>query len=301
MKMMFRVLVVLVLVLLLATFYPGPTRTFDQLYPQSSSIKEDFERFRTQPLQQIKAGENTWSYLATGSGAETLLFLHGMGGAYDIWWQQIEALQDSYRILAPTYPAVSTMEALAEGVIGILNQEGVSEVHLIGSSLGGDLAQYLAAYYPERVKSAVFGNTFVADRSFRDMAAPMFAPLRWAPEWLIRYQFRKGVQSQHYPASGNSDFLRAYLLEQGYGAMEIAQFKNRALCVLDIYDKRLTKDIPLLIIESDNDPLVPEPFRAQVKTTYPGAAVYTFSGAGHFPYLSHPDTYTRVLIEHLNR
>ena len=83
--------------------------------------------------------------------------------------------------------------------------------------------------------------------------------------------------------------------------MELAQFKNRALCVLDIYDKRLTKDIPLLIIESDNDPLVPETFRAQVKTTYPGAAVYTFSGAGHFPYLSHPDAYTRVLIEHLNR
>lgn len=301
MKIVYPIVIALLVLVLFAVFYPGPVKSFVQLYPQTDALQQDFERFRTKSLQQVPIDGHTWNYLATGSGEETLLFLHGMGGAYDIWWQQIEALQDSYRILAPTYPAVSTMQALAEGIIAILDQEKITEVHLIGSSLGGDIAQYLAAYYPERVKSAVFGNTFVADRAFRDMAAPMFAPLRWAPEWLIRYQFRKGVHSQHYPASGNSDFLRAYLLEQGYGAMEITQFKNRALCVLDIYDKRLTKDIPLLIIESDNDPLVPETFSAQVKTTYPGAAVYTFSGAGHFPYLSHPDTYTRVLIEHLNR
>ena len=301
MKIVYPIVLALLVLVLFAVFYPGSVKSFVQLYPQADALQQDFERFRTKSLQQVPIDGHTWNYLATGSGKETLLFLHGMGGAYDIWWQQIEALQDSYRILAPTYPAVSTMQALAEGIIAILDQEKITEVHLIGSSLGGDLAQYLAAYYPERVKSAVFGNTFVADRAFRDMATPMFAPLRWAPEWLIRYQFRKGVHAQHFPASGDSDFLRAYLLEQGYGAMELAQFKNRALCVLDIYDKRLTKDIPLLIIESDNDPLVPETFRAQVKTTYPGAAVYTFSGAGHFPYLSHPDAYTRVLIEHLNR
>ena len=298
----FRVLLFLpVLILFLAFFYRGPVKTFDQLYPHSDALKAAFEQFRALPLQQIEQGGYDWPYLALGKGNETVLFLHGMGGSYDIWWQQITALQDSYRIIAPTYPPVSTMEALAAGVIAILDRENISEVHLVGSSLGGDLAQYLAAYYPERVKSALFGNTFVADTDFKAVVTPMFAPLRWAPEWLIRYQFRKGILAQHYPASGQSEFLRAYLLEQGYGAMGVDQFRNRAWCVLDIYEKRLSKDIPLQIIESDNDPLVPEKFREQLKATYPGAGVYTFSGAGHFPYLSHPDTYNQILLDHLRR
>ncbi len=175
----FRVLLFLpVLILFLAFFYRGPIKTFDQLYPYSDALKAAFEEFRALPLQQIEHGGYDWPYLALGKGNETVLFLHGMGGSYDIWWQQITALKDSFRIIAPTYPPVSTMEALAAGIIAILDREGLEEVHLVGSSLGGDLAQYLAAYYPERVKSALFGNTFVADTDFKAAVTPMFAPLR---------------------------------------------------------------------------------------------------------------------------
>ncbi len=288
---------------LILTFFglPNPRKNFEALYPKQDNISDNFNKFREIPLQSLQVNQEIWNYLSVGQGKECILFLHGMGGAYDIWWQQIVALKDSFRIIAPTYPAVNTMSGLAEGILAILAKENQSRVHVIGSSLGGDLAQYLCAYHPEIVKSAVFGNTFVPDSEFKAVAEPMFASLKWAPGWLSMYVFRKGIRETHYPASGNSDFLLAYLLEQGYGAMSASQFSNRAWCVLDIYDKRLSIDIPLLIIESDNDPLVPLPFREKLKDTYPGAAVYTFSGAGHFPYLSHPDLYTQIIKEHLRR
>jgi len=53
--------------------------------------------------------------------------------------------------------------------------------------------------------------------------------------------------------------------------------------------------IPVMIIESDNDPLVAPILRAELKTTYPSAIVHTFTGAGHFPYLNRAEEYNRIL------
>lgn len=56
-----------------------------------------------------------------------------------------------------------------------------------------------------------------------------------------------------------------------------------------------------MIIESDNDPLVEPELRAQLKKTYPGAAVHTLHQVGHFPYLNEPVNYTHFLLEFLER
>jgi pimeloyl-ACP methyl ester carboxylesterase len=54
-------------------------------------------------------------------------------------------------------------------------------------------------------------------------------------------------------------------------------------------------DIPALIIEADNDPLVDENFRELLKSTYPLIPFKTFHQKGHFPYLNAPDEYNRTL------
>jgi pimeloyl-ACP methyl ester carboxylesterase len=58
--------------------------------------------------------------------------------------------------------------------------------------------------------------------------------------------------------------------------------------------------IPVMIIEADNDPLVEQALREQLKRTYPAATVHTLRGAGHFPYLNKPGEYTRLLWEFLS-
>ncbi len=56
-------------------------------------------------------------------------------------------------------------------------------------------------------------------------------------------------------------------------------------------------DIPVMIIESDNDPLVEPALRDALKTTYSSARVFTFHKAGHFPYLNHAAQYSELLKE----
>jgi pimeloyl-ACP methyl ester carboxylesterase len=55
--------------------------------------------------------------------------------------------------------------------------------------------------------------------------------------------------------------------------------------------------IPVMIIESDNDPLVAPVLRSDLKAAYPSAAVHTFEGAGHFPYLNRAEEYTIIVDE----
>jgi pimeloyl-ACP methyl ester carboxylesterase len=91
----------------------------------------------------------TWAYLSVGVGSETILLLHGMAGAYDIWWQVIEALRDRFKIISVTYPPVDSIEGLRRGILAILEKEAVSTCHVVGSSLGGDVTQYLVHKNPE--------------------------------------------------------------------------------------------------------------------------------------------------------
>ena len=53
--------------------------------------------------------------------------------------------------------------------------------------------------------------------------------------------------------------------------------------------------IEVMIIDSDNDPLVEAKLRELLRDTYPSAVVHTFHGTGHFTYLSEPAQCAEVL------
>ena len=53
--------------------------------------------------------------------------------------------------------------------------------------------------------------------------------------------------------------------------------------------------IPVLIIESANDPLIDKNVREQLKAAFPNASVFTFPAAGHFPYLNEAKKYNELL------
>ena len=81
------------------------------------------------------------------------------------------------------------------------------------------------------------------------------------------------------------------------GRMSKAQVVGRYRCVVQPYvaPNIQALGIPVMIIESDNDPLVEPALREALKTTYSSASVYTFHNAGHFPYLNHAAEYTDLL------
>jgi maspardin len=297
------ILIVLVLILVGSGiyFFPVSRVPFNTLYAAvPEDIRRSLQRFRGQhALRQVRVDGVDWDYISLGDGKTTILLLHGMGGGYDIWWQQIEALRQHYRVIAPTYPPVHSLAGLSRGIRVILNQEQVVRFNVVGSSLGGYLAQYLIAEHPGRIQKAVFANTFPPNDIFAKKTKISGKLLPFLPEWLVMRNLRKTTAEAIYPASGNSALVAAYMMEQSHGMMRKAQFVARFHCVLDYFPPpdQEASSVEILIVEADNDPLVVKTLREMLKTTYPSARIITLQDAGHFPYLNRTAEYTNILEE----
>jgi maspardin len=303
MKKRLKWLIPMLLVVLIIAVYIWPVSkpSFEELYADvDANVVDSLAAFRTtHPIKTVVVNDKVWEYVALGQGENTIVFLHGMTGAYDIWWQQMDVLQQKYRVIAMTYPAADSLAEMAQGVTAILDAEGVERFNVVGSSLGGYFAQYLVANYPERVKSAVFANTFPPNDLIAEQNRVVGFLLPYLPEWLIMNVFSGSIRESVYPASEYSDLVLAFGLEQTGGRMNKGQIIGRFHSVIDTFTVPDLEalGIAAMIIESDNDPLVAPVLRSELKATYLSAAVHTFNGAGHFPYLNRAEEYARIIDE----
>jgi pimeloyl-ACP methyl ester carboxylesterase len=305
MHLFFSAMMLMILTAFGVFVFPIPKPSYRVIYARvqaaTAAALQAFRRRHT--FKQVVSGRAVWRYYDVGSGPETILFLHGMGGSGDIWFQQIDALSASYRCIAPTYPAVADLEQLRGGILGVLAQEGLQTVHVVGSSMGGYLAQYLMSRDPARIRKAVLGNTFPPNEIIPRRAGQGARYLPWIPEWTLMLGLRHNAEQVLFRTSGQSELVRAYLIEQTCGFMRKSDFIARCACLTQGFTPPLPDVVlsgSLLIVESDNDPLVEAELRAMLRSTYPTAGVKTFQGSGHFPYLSRADEYTQVLAEFLS-
>lgn len=281
--------------------WPIPRASFDTVYAKvDTAMTRSLQAFRiAHPARFLEVGATRWEYASFGSGKETILFLHGMTGAYDIWWNQMEVLGSEFRVVSVTYPAVDSLSELGAGVLAILDKEGIARSNIAGSSLGGYLTQYLVANHPDRVMRAVFSNTFPPNDIIARNNRTIGSLLPYLPEWLVINVLRGSFASSVYPASGNDELTLAFLNEIGHGRMRKAQVLGRFRNIVERFKPADTAaaGIPVMIIEADNDPLVEPELRRQLRQTYPDAELRTLSGVGHFPYLNRPGEYTALLLD----
>jgi pimeloyl-ACP methyl ester carboxylesterase len=293
----------IVFILLGVYTFPIPKASFRATYAEvPEPVVANLSAFRRKnTFKRFKAGRLTWVYYDVGAKNDVILFLHGMGASGDIWFQQIETLKDRHRCIAVSYPPAPNLDLLRAGIIGILEQENISRLSVVGSSLGGYLAQFLMAKDPALIHKAIWGNTFPPNRFISQRAGRGVKYLPWLPECGILTGARHNTEKRLYPASGKSGLVKAYLYEQTCGDLRKRDIIARCACLCQTFvpPDPEALGIPVLIIESDNDPLVDEKLRSMLKTTYPSAVVKTFRQAGHFPYLNRPEDYTRSLEDFL--
>ncbi|GAA3161434.1 alpha/beta fold hydrolase [Rhodococcus baikonurensis] len=113
-------------------------------------------------LTTVDAGGVPTRSLQAGSGDEAVIFLHGTSGHLEAFARNIAPHAESYRVHAidmlghgytgkPDYPY--EIPRYVEHLVNYLDAVGLDRVHLVGESLGGWVAAYLASEQPERVLS----------------------------------------------------------------------------------------------------------------------------------------------------
>jgi pimeloyl-ACP methyl ester carboxylesterase len=301
--MYFRISLLIIILILVAIYLiPSPQVNFFKLYKINDKFSENLKILKAKPLKEIMVNGIKWNYYAGGNGTKTILFIHGMGGAYDLWWNQIAAFKNEYKIISYTLPEnINSLQKVSEGILAILNKEKVVKFYAVGTSMGGYIAQYLVNIIPNRVEKAVFGNTFPPNNLIAKENAIKSKVIPYLPEIIISKWREKGLSKELLPAAKDSKLLKAFLSSLPFSKK---QFINRYYVVIDPFAANPTsykiKRIPKLIIESDNDPLIQPELRKKIKELYSDAKVYTFHNEGHFPYINASEEYNKVLRDFLN-
>ncbi len=259
--------------------------------------------------QKVRASGLTWEYWTGGSGQTGVLFLPGTVHRGDMWFAYLHHWQGDFRLLAPTYPAASTIDQLVEGIRQILKQEQLRRVHLLGQSLGGMVALALLRKYPVLVDKVVLSHTGVGvpEHDRVTQARQTERRLQGMPYHQITSLAYQSIVTKHLSGVPHEPFWRAYFQEtltRRTSKIEFISLNCRVVADFFQNYRFQTASLndpprPVLILNTDNDYTFNPAEQAALQTLFPEAQTLTCTGTGHYSVLVASDTVMPQLAEFL--
>lgn len=270
------------------------------------------------PLKYIEVEGIKLRYIVTGEGS-TLVLLHTLRTQLDLFQKVIGELAQDFQVYAFDYPGHGysdipqveySPELFAKSVRGFLEQLNLTNVTLVGESIGGTLGLLLAAEHNPRVAKAIAINSYDYDRGrgitrgswlsnivFSLSNVPVIGGTIWRLRWYgIFAQIMKG--SVHNDASLIPALLRE-MHEVGNRRYHYRAFMSLIAHFPDWEELRSQYkniEIPVLLVYGEFDwSYVSE--RKSNQEVIPNARLETISEAGHLLSLDTPEATIKVARE----
>ncbi|MDQ3805904.1 MAG: alpha/beta hydrolase [Acidobacteriota bacterium] len=245
------------------------------------------------PLKKLTVGGVEWEYATGGRGAQTILLFHGaVGGAETMQWLA-ERFAGEYRTIAPTVADVRRLGEVCDAASAILDREHVGRAVVFGGSFGGLVAQAFLKRRRRQVEHLVLLSTGAPNRKAGSRGEKLLKVLRLLPfpvlRALMKAELAKHLDTPAPPehAERIADFRRR--LDEYFDHRLTKQtLLSRVALAADFnlretYDAADYEDWPgrVLIVDSDDDPMVSAEDRRRLHDLFPRALLCTFEGAGH--------------------
>lgn len=236
---------------------------------------------------------------------KTLVFIGSLGSTTAMWAPQLDTLHKDFHVIAvdhrghgssPLVNVTPTVADLATDVLETLDSLGVEKFGVIGLSLGGAVAQYLAAT-SERVTAAAFLCTaakFGEPQGWYDRAAATrengTASLSQA---VIERWFSPGWLEAHPASKENYEHMIIDTPAEGYA------LACEALATWDFTDRLGEITVPVLTIAGADDPSTPPETLQIIADGVSGpATAEVLSPGAHVPTLERPEEVSALLAAH---
>lgn len=183
-----------------------------------------------------------------------------------------------------------TLEDMADDSAALLDALGIESAHIVGASMGGMIAQLLAARHPQRVASLTSimsssGNPRYSRPKLHAIRALLSKPAAGGnPESVIEHYIHLFgvIGSPGFPTEREQ--LRRQIVAGVRRAYHPAGTVNQLLAVIASGDRRrILKriDTPTLVLHGDADPLVPLAAGRDTARHIAGARLQVIEGMGH--------------------
>jgi pimeloyl-ACP methyl ester carboxylesterase len=244
-------------------------------------------------------------YLDSGNGKEVVLLLHAFPLHSGMWSRQVATLSPRYRVIAPDYPGLgkstprsepSTMESLAEQVLGVLDAVRVDRAVVAGLSMGGYLAFEIYRRRPGLFRGLALCDTKPgADTPEGAAGRETFArnALEKGLHWVADEMTPKLLRPKPDPAAVKE--VRA-LIGQGTPAGVAAAQRGMARRP-DSFPTLATITCPTLVVVGEEDTLTPPPEAEKMAAAVKGSRLVKIPGAGHLPNVENPTAFDQALLE----
>ncbi len=243
-------------------------------------------------------------YEDRGEGVPLLLF-HGFPFSNESYWPQLEKPPRGVRILAPDHrgfgksglaPGISTMEAMAEDGLALLDSLKIESALVGGVSMGGYVAIALTRMDPGRVKGVLLIDT----QSLADDEAGKARRETVADD--VEKNGVAGVVSGLLPKLMSPGVAPA--IKQRVEAMMLAQSAQAVAAASRGMGARVDgKDIlsrfsgPCSIVVGADDVITPIEKAKVMQQLVQGSTLDVIEGAGHLSNLEKPEEFAAI-VEH---
>jgi pimeloyl-ACP methyl ester carboxylesterase len=200
----------------------------------------------------------------------------------------VEGMPDIQAMLAgDTSSAPYTLEDMAGDAVGLLDHLGIDSAHVLGVSMGGMIAQTVAATAPERVRSltSIMSTTGerTASRPTDEAGAQLFGPRATTVE-EAEQRALESARVIGSPGMVDEDWARTLARTSFERAYDPAGFARQLGAVWASGDRTAavrTIAAPTLVIHGSVDPLVPLAGGQATAAAVSDAELIVIDGMGH--------------------
>ena len=251
-------------------------------------------------------------YKITGEGDNAVILISGANGDHQSVWppQVINTLAQYFQVIQFDHRGVGqsdqpdipySIEMMADDVAGLMQALQLEKAHVIGYSMGGQIAAKLAEKYPERILTMIgcvcypninmhvrlLGETLL---ELMELNLPNSIIDRIGLPWVFSDRFLEEnvsslTKSKEEPTPKCSIGFKRHFEAQ-------CAFTSEAECFRKL-------KIPVLFIAGSEDRICPPTDVMKFVDLIPNSQITIFPEAGHMLSLEHPDKFARVICDFL--
>ncbi|MGX9461888.1 alpha/beta fold hydrolase [Shewanella sp. A14] len=252
-------------------------------------------------------------YVSSGQGVPVLL-IHGLFGNLDNLKNLGSTLENQHQVIRVDVPNHGLSEhwdnmdypQLADAMIDVLDALQLTQVHVVGHSMGGKIAMAMALLHPERIISIVIAD--IAPVAYSPRHQDVFAGLT---SLILNTSTTRQSALTHLMDSGIDEPTSQFLLKNLQRTDTGFEWKMNLHGLIHSYDHIIGWDLPLnndshfdkpaLFIRGGDSNYITAEYREDIMRQFPQASAKTLNGTGHWLHAQKPEIFNRIVAEFIEQ
>lgn len=257
----------------------------------------------------LTLGDSRMDYVRFGTGSRKLILLPGLGDGLTTVKGTALPMALTYRLFARDFtvylfsrkeplPVCSTTEDMARDQIAAMDLLGIGQADLLGVSMGGMIAQHMAALYPERIGKLVLAVTCARANETLTESVELWTE-------LARRGDHTGLMDSNVRLIYSEDYYRKNRwLVPIMGKLTKPRSYDRFLIQAEAcrchnsFGQLAQIRCPTLVIGGEKDAVIGSTAARELAERIPGARLVTYPRWGHGVYEEEPG-FNRTVLEFL--